>query len=446
MTPIRALALCAALAAAATLPLAPAAALDADEARHFLLRTGFGATPDEVRRLAPMRRAEAVDDLLARARREPATPPPDFMAAPRPDWLAQWRSKDDEAKFAFNRARDAEFVELKAWWWREMVATPSPFGERMTLFWHGHFTSGFDKVRDPTYMFRQNLLLRREGLGSFRELTRAVARDPAMVRYLDSSNNRKGGANENFARELLELYTLGEGEYTEADVKQAARAFTGWHNDEAKGEFRFNKGQHDDGEKTFLGRTGRFDGDQIVAIVFEQKAAATFVTRRLWREFVSDRPDEREVERLAATFRAADFSVAALLRALLLSDAFWAPANRGTLVKSPVELLVGAVRQFAPGFDDPKALAEYGKRMRQDLFNPPNVRGWPGGTWWISTETLLVRREALARLVSGVPADRVFAPDAPRLLLAVAPVVADPAAGGRAGVEALVLDPAYQVK
>ncbi len=441
-SPLRALAF-----AVALLTAPPAFALDADEARHFLLRTGFGATSAEVQRLAPMNRAQAVDDLFGRMRREPVTPPPAFMAAPRPDWLAFWRSKDDEAKRDFNRARDAEAIELKTWWWQELLATPSPFSERMTLFWHGHFTSGFDKVRDPTYMLRQNLLFRREALGNFRALTLEVARDPAMVRYLDSSNNRKGGANENFARELLELYTLGEGNYGEADIKAAARAFTGWHNDEAAGAFRFNKGQHDEGEKTFLGRTGRYGGAEIVGIVFEQPAAARFVTAKLWREFVADAPDPRAIERLAAAFRDAGYSVGALMRALLLADAFWDAANRGALVKSPAELMVGAVRQVAPEFNDPKTLADWGKRMRQDLFNPPNVRGWPGGTWWISTETLLVRREALARVVGGAPADRGAPPDATRLLLAAAPVAADPASlSGRALVEALVLDPAYQVK
>ena len=434
------------LAALVALPGA-ARALDADEARHFLLRTGFGATPSEVARLAPMTRAQAVDDLIAGMRAEPATPPPSFMAAKRPDWLAFYRSKDDEMKRDFNRARDAEAVELKTWWWTEMLATPSPFSERMTLFWHNHFTSGFDKVRDPTYMFRQNLLFRREALGSFRALTLAVARDPAMVRYLDSSNNRKGGANENFARELLELYTLGEGNYGEADIKAAARAFTGWHNDEAAGAFRFNKAQHDDGEKSFLGRKGNFDGGDVIAIVFEQPAAANFVAAKAWREFVDDALDAREIERLAAVFRASGHSTATLMRALLTADAFWDPRRRGALVKSPAELMVGAVRQIAPEFADAKTLADWGKRMRQDLFNPPNVRGWPGGTWWISTETLLVRREALARVVGGVPADRGAPPDATRLLLAAAPVGVDPASlSGRALVEALVLDPAYQVK
>ncbi len=424
-----------------------AQALDPDEARHLLLRTGFGATSSEVQRLEPMSRDEAVRRLLHGVSREAVTPPPGFMANAHPDWPAQWRSKDEEQKSIFNRARDAEAAELKAWWWQELIATPSPFTERLVLFWHGHFTSAMDKVRAPNYLFAQNALLRAHALGSFRALLHAIARDPAMVRYLDSLNNRKAGPNENFARVLLELFTLGEGHYTEADIKAAARAFAGWHNDERAGVFRVNVREIDDGEKSFLGRSGPLTGDDVIAAILEKPQVARFVTRKLWLEFVSDAPEPRELERLATIFRSSDYSIARLMQAMLTSAEFWAPRNRATLVKSPVELMVGAIRQVAPEFADTKLLVEYGKRMRQDLFNPPNVRGWPGGTAWISTESLLVRREALARLASGIPADRGFAGDMARLLLASPPLVA--AIGelrGRQLVEALLLDPSYQVK
>ncbi|MBL8702292.1 MAG: DUF1800 domain-containing protein [Alphaproteobacteria bacterium] len=424
-----------------------AAALDAAEARHLLLRTGFGATPAEARRLMPLTRAQAIDATLAGVRREAVTPPPAFMAEPHPDWPAHWRGKDEERKSVFNRARDREAAALKAWWWQEIVATPSPFTERMVLFWHGHFTSSMDKVRAPDYLFRQNALFRAHGLGSFRTLLHAIARDPAMVRYLDSSNNRKAGPNENFARELLELFTLGEGHYAEADIKAAARAFAGWHNDELAGVFRLNTREVDDGEKTFLGRTGRLSGADVIDILLEQPALGAFVVRRLWREFVGGAPDEREADRLARIFRDGDYAIAPLMRAMLAAPAFWDSRQRASLAKSPVELLAGAIRQVAPEFNDMPVLVDYAKRMRQDLFNPPNVRGWPGGDAWISTETLLVRREALARLASGIPADRALSPEATSLLLAAPPLVATATAGtGRAQIEALLFDPAYQVK
>ena len=432
----------------ATVFVAPrAAALDLEEARHLLLRTGFGATPAEIESLRPLSRAQAVQALLSGMRREALTPPPAFMAEPRPDWPAHWRSQDEEQKSAFNRARDAEAVELKAWWWREILATPSPLTERMVLFWHNHFTSAMDKVRAPDFLFRQNALFRRHAAGSFAELLHAVARDPAMVRYLDSSSNRKSGPNENFARELLELFTLGEGRYAEADIRAAARAFAGWHNDEREGVFRINPRELDSGEKTFLGRSGALTGEQVLDILLAEPQTARHVVTKLWREFVSDAPDAAEIERLARLFRDGGHDVGALLQAMLATPAFWDRANRAALVKSPVELLAGAIRLLSPGFSDTRTLVEQGRRMRQDLFNPPNVRGWQGGVAWISTESLLMRREALARLLAGVPADRSFPAEIGRVLLATRPVTA-PAAelGGRQLVEALVLDPAYQVK
>jgi uncharacterized protein (DUF1800 family) len=441
--------LCAAMAL--FLPLvcgaSPALALDVDEARHFLLRTGFGATAAEIERLKPLSRAQAIRSLLDGVRQEAATPPPDFMAAPRPDWQAHWRSQDEEQKSLFNRARDAEAVELKAWWWREILTTKSPFTERMVLFWHNHFTSSMDKVRAPDYLFRQNALFRRLATGSFATLLHEVARDPAMVRYLDSSSNRKAGPNENFARELLELFTLGEGHYGEADIKAAARAFAGWHNDERAGVFRVNARELDDGAKTFLGRSGNLTGEEVIDILLAQQQLAPFVVRKLWREFVSDEPEPAEIDRLARLFRAKGHDIGALMEALLASPAFWDMRNRAALVKSPVELLAGAIRQLAPEFADTRTLVEQGRRMRQDLFNPPNVRGWPGGTAWISTEALLMRREALARLLNGIPAGKPFDAAIGRVLLATEPVIAPVAElQGRQLVEALVLDPAYQVK
>ena len=315
-----------------TLACGQARALDPDEARHLLLRTGFGATSSEVQRLQPMSREQAVSRLLHDMGREAVTPPPGFTANAHPDWPAQWRSKDEEQKSIFNRARDAEAAELKAWWWQELIATPSPFTERLVLFWHGHFTSAMDKVRAPNYLFAQNALLRAHALGSFRALLHAVARDPAMVRYLDSLNNRKAGPNENFARELLELFTLGEGHYTEADIKAAARAFAGWHNDERAGVFRFNVREIDDGEKSFLGRSGPLTGDDVIDAILEKPQVARFVTRKLWLELVSDAPEPRELERLATVFRSSDYSIARLMRAMLTSVEFWAPRSRATLV------------------------------------------------------------------------------------------------------------------
>lgn len=464
------------MAAALITGASPSNALAPDEAVHFLLRTGFGATTAQIRALEPMSRAEAIRAILDSVHGQAVTPPPAFLAAPRPDWPAHHKSQDDEAKRAFNRARDAEAIQLKAWWYGEMLATPAPFTERMVLFWHNHFTSGMDKVRQPDLLFRQNALFRVHAIGNFRTLLHAVAKDPAMVRYLDSQANKKGAPNENFARELLELYTLGEGTYSEKDIREAARAFTGWHMNDVSGDFRFNKGQHDDADKTVLGKTGKLDGGDVLDTILARHEVAIFLTTKLWREFISDAPDAAEVTRLAAIYRDSGYDTRKLLDAIFASPAFWSPDNRGALVKSPVELLVGTVRTFEIPISDTTPFVEYGKRLRQDIFNPPNVKGWPGGAWWITTHTLLERREALMRLmngsdlaagdgmasgammagaampgiaawVTGNPAMTTSPASAAHQLLSVAPVAAPPEGRtGRALVEELVLDPAYQVK
>jgi uncharacterized protein (DUF1800 family) len=247
-------------------------------------------------------------------------------------------------------------------------------------------------------MYRQNVTLRAHALGNFGAFLHAIAKDPAMVVYLDSAQNRRGAPNENFAREVMELFTLGEGHYTEADVKEAARAFTGWSLDRETGTFVFRARLHDDGLKTVLGRTGRLDGDAVLDILLTRPETAEFIVAKLWREFVSPDPDPAEVARIARRFRDSGYEIKVALGALLTSDAFYLPANRGVLVKSPVELVVGTVRQLelAPESALPFAVAAAG--MGQNLFSPPNVKGWPGGPAWINTTTLLARKQFLDRL------------------------------------------------
>jgi uncharacterized protein (DUF1800 family) len=267
----------------------------------------------------------------------------------------------------------------------------------MTLFWHNHFTSSLQKVRSPALMYRQNVLLRKHALGNFGELLHAVSRDPAMLIYLDSATNRRGQPNENFARELMELFTLGEGRYGEQDIKEAARAFTGWSIDLDSGEFRFRPLRHDHGSKTVLGRAVD-TGDEVLDILLAQPATAEFVAGKLWREFVSPQPQPEELKRVAAVLRDSRYDVRAALRALLLTPAFWAPENRGALIKSPADLVVGTLRQFDIGFSDPLPFVFLLRALGQDLFSPPNVKGWPGGEAWINSTTLLARKQFLDRV------------------------------------------------
>ncbi len=394
------LAVCATTAAvSATGAQSPGGTLGYDDARHLLNRTGFGATQPEVERFARMTREEAARKLLAEARTTAITPPPAWVGSS--EALRYPRAGDkatDIEKKMFQQQQVREGLDLRGWWLAEMLATPSPLSERMTLFWHNHFVSSQQKVKLAELMYRQNVTLRAHALGNFGELLHAIARDPAMVVYLDSAQNRKGMPNENFAREVMELFTLGEGHYTEQDVKEAARAFTGWSIDRGTGQFVFRRFIHDDGDKTVLGRTGNLDGDQVLDILLAQPQTAEFITRKLWREFVSRDPDETEIARIARRFRDSRYDIKVALHALLVSDAFYAPQHRAALIKSPIELVVGTLRQFEfkPAHTLPFAVAAAG--MGQNLFSPPNVKGWPGQETWINSSTLLARKQFLDRV------------------------------------------------
>jgi len=481
-TSARALALAACLGCGA----AQAAGMGAAEARHFLVRTGFEASPERIEAVARLTRREAVEDALQATRLAPRQPAPQWAG----DWERPGRIRQmgaDERQ-AFRRQLIARSLELKGWWLDEMVGTDSPLTERMTLFWHNHFTSSLQKVRSPVLMYRQNLTLRRDAFGSFAVLLHEIARDPAMLVYLDTARNRRGEPNENFARELMELFTLGEGHYREQDVKEAARAFTGWSIDPATGEFVFRPRMHDDGTKTVLGHTGDLGGDEVLDILLARPETARFIAAKLWREFVSPAPasdaERAELERVALTFRETGYSIKAALRELLMTDAFWAPANRGVLVKSPADLVVGTLRQFRVGYSDPLPFVLTLRQLGEDLFAPPNVRGWPGGEAWIDSKTLLAREQFLERLtrvdearMAGAamrPADDPERPMAgrvmramldirfsaadwmksldgreglmPAVLLPLPPVNPAPGGDGMARVRALLADPVYQLK
>ena len=412
-------------------PIASASALGSaplsyDDARHLLNRTGLGATSSEIERYVGMSREQAARKLLDGARTTALTPPPAWTAEVGP--LRYPRPGDNASQMErklFQQEQVREGLELRGWWLSEMLATPSPLTERMTLFWHNHFVSSQQKVKLALLMYRQNVTLRAHALGNFGDLLHAVARDPAMVIYLDSAQNRKGTPNENFAREVMELFTLGEGRYAEQDIKEAARAFTGWSIDRDSGRFMFRRFIHDDGVKTVLGKSGNFDGDEVLDILLAQPATAEFVVRKLWREFVSPDPDERQVSRIARRFRDARYDIEVALNDIFTSDAFYAKQSRASLVKSPIDLVVGTLRQFnmAPSEPTPFAVAVAG--MGQNLFSPPNVKGWPGQETWINTSSLLARKQFLERLFRGddpsrmaaLPRTESMAPEMPRQAL-----------------------------
>lgn len=380
------------------------AGLTYDEARHLLLRTEFGAPHQRVLDFQGLTRSEAAHRLIKTRRTKPCTA--------LPGWFQSWdrmpereltdrmlKTRDRQERRRMRREDFRQFAnDLPVWWWTEIITTDSPFSERMTLFWHNHFATGIKKVRRPDFMLKQNLMLRRHALGDFDEMLHAVAKDPAMIYYLDNQTNRKGAPNENFAREVMELFTVGEGHYSEQDIKEAARAFTGWSVNRRYGVFVKRKRQHDDGSKRVLGRRGNFDGEDVLDMLLERDETAVFITEKIWREFISPEPDPAEVDRLAKTFRSSGYDIAALMKAVLTSDAFYDPANRTTLIKSPVDFIAGTLRQFYMRPENLEPLTRLSRAMGQDLFNPPNVKGWPGGKAWINSNTLNMRRQFTTRV------------------------------------------------
>ncbi len=386
-------------AARATLAHAQAAQFDRDAAAHLLRRAGFAGTLEESDRLASLGREGAVDYLL------------------------NYEQIDDSAMergleryIQSQNLNLTQFRPIQIWWLYRMIHTKRPLVEKMTLFWHGHFATAIKKVAVAPLMLQQNQTLRRLALGSFETLTLEVAKDPAMILWLDNNTNIKGAPNENFARELFELFTLGirdpitgQPAYTEKDIQEAARAFTGWTI--RRGQFYFNASQHDDGPKTVLGRTGNWNGTDVIAFAVAERSTARFLAKKLWEFFAYPNPEPTIIEALADVYFANKYSIKAVMRALFLREEFYSERARFALIKSPVELVVGAIRQLRADLNL-RVLPGPLSLMEQDLFNPPDVSGWAGGLHWINTATMLVRynfANLLATARGGTVG--VFAPD-----------------------------------
>jgi len=282
-------------------------------------------------------------------------------------------------------------------WLQEMSTTPDFLREKMALFWHGHFA-----CRVPNVLHNEQMLqvIRENALGNFGTLLVAVSKSPAMLQFLNNQQNRKQHPNENFAREVMELFTMGRGHYTEQDVKEGARAFTGWGFN-AAGDFVFRKNLHDDGVKQFLGKTGRFTGDDILQILLEQRATAYHVTEKLYRFLVNDEPDAQQVQILADHFYDSGYDIPALLERIFTSEHFYEPQNIGARIKSPVELMVGMQRMISVTYPNPNIWLLFQRSLEQVLFYPPNVGGWPGGKSWIDSSSLMLRLRLPQVLYAG---------------------------------------------
>ncbi|MEM0924737.1 MAG: DUF1800 domain-containing protein [Planctomycetota bacterium] len=291
-------------------------------------------------------------------------------------------------------------MKLSAAWVYRLQFTPAQLLEKATLFWHGHFATGADKVMNAPMMWKQNRMLRQHALGDFRAMTQGVAKDPAMLIYLDSASNRKSHPNENFARELMELFCLGEGEYSETDVLELARCFTGW--EVRRDRFRKNRYQQDRGEKLILGQSGSFDGEEAIDIVLSQEQMPRFICQKLFRFFFCDEPSPPDalLAEPAKTLREDGLNISSVLRKMLSSNLFFSDRVRARKIKSPVELVVGVLRGLNVTTSS-ELIAQGLRSIGQGLFYPPNVKGWDGGRAWINSSTLLGRSNLFERILSN---------------------------------------------
>ncbi|HUA19527.1 MAG TPA: DUF1800 domain-containing protein [Bryobacteraceae bacterium] len=410
-------------------------------AAHLAERAGFGGTPEEIQALAKMTPAQAVARMV-RFEGVDASHLPQFDQSgvhdpglepfpPSRPAVTDLAKKNGQALgiqvkpsgarpvqpivnefFYWLRASYLETNRAAYWWANRMVASPCPLQEKMALFWHGHFAVNEAKVRDYRKLLGQLELFHHQGLGNFRDLTVAVAQSPAMLAFLDAGVNVKGASNENFAREIMELFTMGVGHYSEKDVREAARAFTGWNFVDLK--FVVNQEKHDDTGKTFLGKTGPFDGVDVIDIIMQQPATAEFIAGKIYRFFVREDLSPGLQQQLGARLREAHYEITPLLETIFLSRDFYSPASVGTAIKSPVQLAVCTYRKLGlssvPGVPDFNSATG---ALGQQLFGPPTVAGWAGGRSWITPGLLLERanfaRDVLFPDINFLPPDRYTA-------------------------------------
>jgi len=392
---------------------------DFDAAAHLLVRAGFGGSPLEIQKTLALGPENAVDSLINAPLED--YPPPAWAKPDDQDELrAQFQeaATPEEKQLARKLIREkfiGEMKDLTHWWITRMVNTPSPLIEKITLFWHGHFATSGQKVRPAYKMWLQNETFRQNALGNYRTLVKAISRDPAMMVWLDIVQSKKERPNENFAREVMELFTLGEGHYTESDVKEAARAFTGYRINQPEQSFRFAERQFDPGPKTFMGETGPWDGDQIIDIIVSQPQCARFIGAKIWKFFVDDDPEPKLVDALASEFRNTHCELRPFMKSLFLSEEFYSPQACNSQIKSPVQFLVQALRTFPFPLPDSNVIEFAFRQMGQIPFFPPNVKGWDGGKSWINTATLTFRYKLAHQLVEGLNPQEIGFPKPPMM-------------------------------
>ncbi|MGD9689904.1 MAG: DUF1800 family protein [Phycisphaerales bacterium] len=404
----------------------PAKEFGLAHARHLLWRAGFGGSPEQIKLLADWGPEKSVEYLVQFDRApggiDEGSPEPfdkDIMRpATQEERQMQRRaaSARDEETLAMIRTRrqeaerkDREQIQsIRRWWLKRMIETGRPLEEKLTLFWHGLLATSYRTIEDSYHMYRQNQLFRKHAAGNYGELLRALIRDPAMLAYLDQNDSRKNKPNENLARELMELFSLGVGNYTEQDIKEGARALTGFTF--VDDEFRFQTSNHDTGVKNILGRRGPLDGDGFVEAILDTPECSRYMARRLYRYFVADYPTGRApidraaegvMHEMASDLSRNRYELRPVLRKVFLSRHFYDRRIMCEQIKSPVELVVGAIRSLNLPARDLQTLLEAMNMMGQAIMFPPSVKGWEGGRSWINTSTMFVRQNTLVYMLTG---------------------------------------------
>lgn len=350
--------------------------------QHLYNRIGFGITPKDLNKLSKKTKKEVVDEIYSKSKKiTPLTVDTSFVA----DYTLK-DLKYPEKRKELQKMNAKKVVDFSVAWFNRVLNPSEVFREKMTLFWANHFVC---ENKNILFVQKYNHALRENAFGNFRDFTKIISKEAAMLNYLNNKQNRKKSPNENFARELMELFTLGQGNYTEKDIKESARAFTGYtHN--LRGDFKMTEKQHDENEKTFFGKTGNFNGDDIIDIILEQKECAKFISEKIYTYFVNENLNEKHVEKMTAVFYK-EYNIEKLLRFVFLSDWFYEDENIGNKIKSPIEFLAGIHTIVPFEIEKPQQILLLQRLLGQILMRPPNVAGWKTGKNWIDSNTIVTR-------------------------------------------------------
>jgi uncharacterized protein (DUF1800 family) len=374
-----------------------------EAAAHLLNRAAFGGSPEEIQKLHAMGHAAAVRSLLHAGEDEDLFPAPEIdpMRIQRPRGDSMTPEEVAERRKIIKVQTRERTQETRIWWIQRMASTPYPAREKCVLFWHGHWATSIQKVNDPFLVLQQNQTLRAHAFGPFAPFAKEMSKDPAMIRYLDLNSSKVGHPNENFARELMELFTLGEGHYSEVDIQEAARAFTGYRINPETGGFLFSRKNHDAGAKKIFGKSGAFDGDATVDLIVSRPQCAEFLSAKIWNFYVGEKPAGPLNQVLASEYRASGMQTGNFLERIFLSREFYSSKYRRRQIKSPVQWLIQSCKNLERPMPNPKMVQNSLEQLGQVLFAPPNVKGWDGGRAWISSSSLLLRYNLADTLVRG---------------------------------------------